>query len=225
MAQARTSAKHLAIDKANTQMVAAVAIAAFITVFSLIAAHQLSAQNAYVGKVVKIQTTAHKQLQTDIQQANNLVSSYKQFVATSPNVLGAPVTNTNDFSNDNATIVLDALPYSYDFPALTASLEKILADRHLHVQSLTGTDEELTQGSAAASPTPVPVSMPFSFTIGNANYSEIQSLIATLQQSIRPIQIDSISLSGNADSMQVQVDAHTYYQPEKDLQITKETIQ
>jgi len=226
MAQAssRQSTKHLAINKANTQMVAIVAVAAFITVFSLIATKTVLGQNAYQSKVIKAKETAHKQLQANITAANSLVSSYHDFIAPATNIIGGYTTGTGDKDGDNGKIVLDALPSSYDFPALASSLEKILTGQSLKVSSITGTDDQVNQEGNVSSPSPQPVPIPFSFSVSDANYDAIKQLVNTLQLSVRPIQIDTLTITGGGNSMSATVAAHTYYQPAKNLQITKQVV-
>ena len=48
---------------------------------------------------------------------------------------------------------------------------------------------------------PQPVPMPFSFSVSNTSYAAVGQLVAALQQSIRPIQIDTLGLSGAASNM------------------------
>lgn len=223
MAKAETSIKYIAINKANTQMVIAVSIASFITVFSLVAAHSLWGQKSYQSRVTTAETQANTQLKANIQSVNALVSSYQGFVNTPNNVLGGSSTGSGSIDGDNATIVLDALPSKYDFPALIASLEKLLKAQNFNVTAISGTDDEVAQ-SASASSTPQPIAMSFSFTVSNANYTSVQALIATLEKSIRPIQIDTMTLSGGANDMQLTINAHTYYQPEKDLKVTTKVV-
>lgn len=224
MAKLDISAKHLAINKANSQIVAAVAIASFVTIFSLVAASSLWGQKGYQSRVIAAKEKANTQLKTNIQSVDSLVSSYKAFIGTPTNVIGGNSKGTGDSDGDNAKIVLDALPSKYDFPALTSSLEKILDDRNLNVTTITGTDDEVAQSGDQGSATPQPISMPFAFTVEHANYNSVQELINTLEKSIRPMQIDSLTLSGGANDMQLIVNAHTYYQPEKDLKITTKVV-
>ena len=216
--------KRVAISKANAQMVAVVAVASFVTVFCLVASRAVWSQNSYQARVTTAKEKAHQQLLKNIQAYGDLTSSYKAFISTPTNVIGGSPTGTGDNDGDNAKIILDALPPSYDFPALTTSIEKILSDRDLKVSSITGTDDQLSQQNNTSNPSPQPVSMPFSFTVSNANYGSVGQLISTLQQSIRPIQIDSIDLSGGASNMTLTVNAHTYYQPGKSLKITKQVV-
>lgn len=218
------SAKRLAIDKASAQMVIVVGVAAFVAVFSLIASQALWSQRGYLSRVTSAKEKAHHQLQTNIKSVDTLVSSYKAFVSNPVNVIGGSSSGTGDKDGDNAKIVLDALPPSYDFPALTSSLEKILKQRNFSVASIGGIDDQLAQQSNGSSPNPQAVSMPFNFSVSNANYAAVQDLVGLLQRSTRPIQIDNISLTGASNNMQMTVTAHTYYQPEKDLKITTKVI-
>ncbi len=224
MAKPQISTKRTAISKANAQIVVVVAIASFVTVFSLVAAKTVIAQNQYQSKLIKAKESAHQQLVKNIKAANSLVASYKDFVSPTNNLIGGATAGTGDRDGDNGKIVLDALPSSYDFPALASSLEKILTGQSLKVSSITGTDDQVNQESNVSSPIPKPVPMPFSFTVGNASYDSVKQLITTFESSIRPIQIDTLTIAGGGNNMQVTITAHTYYQPAKNLQITKKLV-
>lgn len=224
MATPQISTKRLAITKANAQTVAVVAIASFISIFCLVAAHAVWSQNAYQSRVISAKQKANDQLNTNLKAVSNLMASYKTFVSTPTNVIGGNPNGTGQNDGDNAKIILDALPSTYDFPALTSSLEQILTSGNYKINSISGTDDELNQQANTTSPNPQPVSMPFTFSISNANYASIQQLINQLQVSIRPIQIDSITLTGGGNNMQLSVTAHTFYQPGKSLTITKKVI-
>jgi hypothetical protein len=205
-------------------MVAVVAIASFVTIFCLVASKAVFSQNRYQARVTDAKEKAHSQLVKNIQAFSGLQSAYNKFNSANPNVIGGSSTGTGDNDGTNSKIILDALPYSYDFPALTSSVEKILADNNLKVTSITGTDDQVNQQGNTSSPNPEPVSMSFTFTIDDANYTSISQLIARLQQSIRPIQIDTLDLSGGVNSMTANVEAHTYYQTAKSVSITKKVI-
>lgn len=219
-----SSVKRVAISKANAQMVAVVSVAAFVTIFCLFASKAILSQTKYQARVITAKTKAHKQLEENIDTYSQLASSYKKFDAASTNIIGGTKSGTGQNDGPNSKIVLDALPSNYDFPALTSSLEKILSDSGLKVTSITGTDDELNQQKNGATPTPEPINMPFAFTISGANYNSVGQLISRLQQSIRPIQIDSMDLSGGINNMTLTVNAHTYYQPAKTVSITKQVV-
>lgn len=224
MADNTISTKRVAISKANAQMVAVVAVAAFVSVFCLIASNAVFSQNRYQARVISAKEKAHKQLQQNINTYGDLATAYKAFDNASANVIGGTKDGTGDNDGSNSKIILDALPPTYDFPALTSSIEKILTDNHLQVTSITGTDDQVNQQKNKASASPQPVQIPFTFTVSNASYSSVNQLMSKLQQSIRPIQIDTLDASGSQNDMTVTVSAHTYYQPAKAVSITKETI-
>ncbi len=224
MVMPNLSTKRLAISRANTQMVVIAAVATFITIFCLFAAKALLSQYGYQSRVTKAESTANDQLKKNISTYAELLNSYQAFNAQPTNVIGGSSTGSGNNAGTNATIVLDALPSSYDFPALASSLEKILVGNNFSVTSITGTDDQLTEGSNSSSPNPQPVSMPFSFTVSNATYASVEQLMVTLEESIRPIQVDSITLSGAANNMSLTVNAHTFYQPAKNLGIKTEVI-
>lgn len=218
------STKRIAISKANAQMVAIVSVAAFVTVFCLVASRAVFSQNRYQAHVINAKEQARNQLEKNIETFTDLQTAYKAFDSTSTNVIGGNSSGTGDNDGSNSKIILDALPSNYDFPALTSSVEKILKDNNLKVTNITGTDDQLNQQNNFSSPTPKPVSIPFSFTITNANYASIGQLATKLQQSIRPIQIDSIELSGGVNDMTATINAKTYFQPAKNVTITKKVV-
>jgi hypothetical protein len=225
MASAHVSTKRLAIDKANTRMVIAVAIASFVTVFALVAAHSLWTKGLYQHKVLGLQHKANDQLKRNITSADQLNAAYKAFIGAPQNAIGGNPSGSGQNDGDNAKLVLDALPSKYDFPALTASIEKILSDRNFSIDSIGGTDDELAQQGNKSSNNPQPVEMPFTFSVSKANYQSVQDLIKTMQHSIRPLAIDTLNITGGGSSMQLTVTAHTYYQPGKSLGITQKAVQ
>src|SRR5947209_3401893 len=180
MANNEVLSRRLAITKAQAQMVIVVSVASFITIFCLVAAKAVWSQNAYQSRVTAAKNKAHQQLQKNIQAYNGLSSSYDSFVNSTQNVIGGSLSGTGGNDGANDKIILDALPPIYDFPALTSSIEKVLAAQGLKVGSISGTDDQLNQQSNTSSSNPTPVNMPFSFTISNANYSSVGQLIIAL---------------------------------------------
>lgn len=218
------STKRLAISKANAQLVAIVAGTAFVTVFCLVASNTVFSQNRYQARIISAKAKAHQQLQDNLANYDDLATAYKAFDEAATNIIGGTKSGTGDNDGTNSKIILDALPPTYDFPALTSSIEKILTDNNLKVTSITGTDDQVNQQKNTISATPEPVTIPFTFTVSNASYSSVNQLMSKLQLSIRPIQIDTLDASGSQNNMTVTVTAHTYFQPGKAVSVTKETI-
>jgi hypothetical protein len=234
MAISDVPTKRLAISKANTQMVVVLGIASFITVFCLVASFSIWSTTRYQVKVIDASQKAKEQLSTDITSYNSLVSAYEKFDGPTTNVLGGSSTasttgtsGSNTFNNagDNAKIVLDALPSTYDFPALATSIENILNNGGFDIGNISGTDNQMTEQSNNSSSNPQTVAIPFEFNVVNTNYAAIGQLLNTLNDSIRPMQINTIDIEGSGDQMTLTVNAQTYYQPAKTLSITNKVVQ
>jgi len=224
MAKSEVSSKRVAIDKASAQMVAIIAASAFVTVFCLMASKQVLSQNQYNSRVMSAKQKAYNQLQDNINAFDDLQKSYKAFNSTSTNVIGGLADGTGDNDGSNSKIILNALPSTYDFPALTSSLEKMMTDRGLKVSSITGTDDQVNQQGNTESSSPEPVEIPFTFTITGANYKAVNELFKALQSSIRPFQVDKVDISGGENNMTVTVEAHTYFQPARSIQPTTKVV-
>lgn len=223
MAKLQFSTKRLLIDQANATMVAMIAIASFVTIFSLVASKALLDQRAHQSRVIAVKEQAKRQLVSDLSQVGNLTAAYSAFVQAPQNAIGGSPSGQGDKDGDNALIVLDALPSQYDFPALATSIEKLLTNSNFKINSISGSDDEIAQSKNDTSANPVPVEMPFKIDV-TSDYGSIQSLIGTFEHSIRPFYVQKLSFSGKDSSIELNMTAKTYYQPEKNLNITTKDI-
>ena len=223
MARTTSFTKRSLINKANSTIVIATAAAAFVLVFALVAGKSLFSQMSYQNKVIGVKKEALKQLQTDLDARDSLETAYKAFIDDDPNVLGGNPAGKEDKDGDNAKLVLDALPSKYDFPALATSLEKVIGGQNLSILGINGTDQEANEAVQQTSPDPKPVPVPFQIQV-SGSYAAIQNLIDVFQRSIRPFQFLTLELSGDESSMTAVIDAQTFYQPEKSLEIKQEVV-
>src|SRR5690606_14839432 len=105
------------------------------------------------------------------------------------------------------------------------SIEKLIKeDPTIQLTSIEGIDEELAQAAAGGLVDPVPVPLTFGFEV-IGNYESSEQLIQRVQKSIRPLQITNIELTGGGGTVTLEVQAITYYQPEKIVDIKTETVQ
>jgi hypothetical protein len=65
--------------------------------------------------------------------------------------------------------------------------------------------------------------MPFQLAV-TGKYSQIQQLISEFEHSIRPFQIQTLSLSGDQDNLTLTMTAQTFYQPAKTLNFKTEVV-
>ena len=220
---ANFSTKRIAIDKAYATLVIAVAAAAFVVVFSLVASKALLDQRSYQSKVISKKETALNTLKSNIVAADKLTNSYKEFVGATTNVLGGNPQGDADRDGDNARIILDALPSKYDFPALTSSIDKLLRDNGLTPTAINGTDDEITQTAAQAEGSPQPIEIPFDVEVKASN-EQGKALLGLFERSIRPFKIQKISISGKDAQLEFVINGITYFQPEKTLNLKKEAV-
>lgn len=218
------STKRLAIDKANATLVISVAVAAFVTVFSLVACKALLDQRAYQSRVIDKKELARDTLESNITAAGNLENSYKEFTGATTNILGGNPQGDQDKDGDNARIILDALPSKYDFPALATSIDKLLRDHGFTPTAIEGTDDEITQTTAAqAAGTPQPVEIPFSVEVKMPS-SGGKTLMDLFERSIRPFKIQKLVLSGKDSQLEITLNGISYYQSEKTLNVREEPV-
>lgn len=217
------SAKQLQIDKANAFIVIMVSIAAIVTAFSLVSVKALLSQKNYQSRVIKQQVESLTVAHNDLDAIKSLNSSYVAFNNQPINTIGGLSNGTGPQDGPNSKIILDALPSQYDFPALMTSIQKILTDRGFKIQTLSGVDDA-SLANAASSTSPVPVEIPFQFSV-SGSYDSVKDLVAVLERSIRPISIDTLQItSSDSSTVTLTVSAKTYFQPAKNLNVKMKVI-
>ena len=221
MAAKSYSLKQLKIDKANSVIVGVTSAAVFILIFSLISCKSLLSQRSYNSRLGTAQQVSLNQLKADVSAENVLFSHYQTFISPSQNIIGGSSGGSGVNDGNNAQIILDALPSQYDFPALVTSMQALLSRESVKLDSIGGSDNELQYQSNTA---PASVPIPISFTL-DGPYQSVENVITDVQNSIRPIQIQSMQLSGDESDIQLTVSAQTFYQPEQNFAITQKAVQ
>ena len=210
------SKKRIIIDKTNAKIFIYIAVTVFIVVFSVFAGRSLISQNFYNQKVIGEKKDALSQAEDNIEEINNLEAVYQSFATEPVNVLGGDPKGTAPLDGENPKIVLDALPSVYDYPALSSSIEKILLDGGYQIESIGGTEDSSlapssdSTGTLSKNPEPIEISYPLSV---NSTAEGIEKLLNTLERSIRPFYVKSITLSGTNNRLQAQISMNTFYQP------------
>lgn len=217
------STKRMAIDKANASLFIAVAVAAFVVTFSIVASKALLDQRAYQARVIQKKELARDTLNDNIAAVETLNSSYQEFANAEVNVLGGNPNGKGDKDGENPRIVLDALPSKYDFPALTTSIEKLLKDNNYTITQITGTDEEVNQAANQGSDAPTPVEMPFTVEVASSA-GGAKRMVQLFERSIRPFQVQKLQVTGEGGSLNVTITGKSYFQPAKQLNVRNEVV-
>jgi hypothetical protein len=223
MARINVSTKRLAIDKANVTMLTTISIAVFVVIFSLVASKALLDQRSYQSRVISKKKQALKQLRTNVKEVDKLAVSYQEFIGAPQNVLGGNPKGTAGLDGENSRIVLDALPSKYDFPALANSMDKLVRNNGFIIKNVAGTDDEINQAANEDSDSPIPIDIPFTIE-ATLNANDGRKFMELFERSIRPMQIQKISLKGQNNQISAEIQAKTYFQPAKNLNIKNEKV-
>ncbi len=214
------SDKHEKVDKENARIVAAVGGAAFIVVFSLFAVQALISQSLYQNRVITEKKAALNQLRENSESAEQLRASYTAFISEEENVIGGNRDGDGPSDGNNAKIVLDALPQEYDYPGLASSLEKILVDGGYSIESVGGA-EDPSLGSTTDASTPVEIPYPISV---NASPKNTRELLVTLEKSIRPFYVDSLTIRSSNNGLRTSLGLRTFFQPGLEYQLDSKVV-
>jgi hypothetical protein len=213
--------KFIQIDKDLKATTIAIGIACFALLFAILSIDTLFSQMNLQNNIISSQKTAYNNLILDKHSIKSLLKSYSNFVNKPVNVIGGnPQTNTGN-NGDNAKIVLDALPSSYDYPALLSSIQNLLSSTGVTINNISGSDNPPASSSGSGTSSPQAMSISFSVT---APLSGIQLVFSNLEHSIRPFQVQNMEISGDQSNLTLQITAQTYYQPSIIFKVTKEAV-
>ena len=216
------SGKYTQLSKAQQEVLAIIAIAVVICVFSLVGVKTMISKGAYQRRVLNEKHKIITQLEANYSAANTLATQYKVFANQDPNLIGGKAQGTGNQDGANPQIVLDALPSTYDAPALASSLEKILSGDNTTIRSLDVKDDPAGNPDIAV-PQPSAQAISFSFEIGSS-YANAQQVFKDFERSIRPFDVTRLEISGSDSALDIVVNMNTYYQPARSLDLppTKE---
>lgn len=217
------SAKRIAVDKTNASLIIIVATSMFIVVFSLVATKALYSQFKYQSRVINKKEITLKQIEQNIQEVDKLNVAYSEFSGGTTNAIGGNPRGSGDKDGENARIILDALPSKYDYPALATSLDKLARDGGFVLSNIQGVDDEINQSANSSAVTPTAVEMPFSIE-ANVKTSDGKDFLELFERSIRPIKLTKLSVTAQENELRVEMEAKTYFQPAKKLNVSEEVV-
>lgn len=218
MAKSFNMTKRVQLDKAKATMLGILVGASVITVFSLVASKSFFSQANYLRKVAGKKEKALDTLKKNKEAVGKLEAAFESFSGQNPNLIGGNSTGTGDKDGDNARLVLDALPSKYDFPALATSLEKLL--QGYTINNISGSDDTSTQEQSENAEL---VEIPFEIGV-ESDYANTRAMVQKFEKSIRPFQIQTLTVTGSNAQLQTAISAKTFYQPEKDLKVSSEVV-
>lgn len=215
-----SSSKRQQVDKDKMLALVAIGVASVVLVAGIMTSKTFWSQATYLNGVASQKEKAVQQLEENKQSVDSLNSAYKEFVDSSPNLIGGSVDGSNPNDGDNAKLVLDALPSAYDFPALVSSVENLLSP--YQVNAISGIDDSITQSASEGLDQPVEMPITVEFT---STYGGFITAIQSFKDSIRPFRIDRIEMEGTNNQLKTTLNLVSYYQPETGMKIERKVVQ
>jgi hypothetical protein len=220
--QATALRKRQQIEKANRSMFAWVAGASVIVAFAIVAAQFMIQQGLFNEKVLNEKRVTDGTLSENLEAVDGLKEGVNVLLANED--LEAARAKSDD---SNLQVVLDALPSDLDSLNLGTSLQSVILSGNVQrIDSLT-VDAGFGEGEAVQDASTVgasgPVEIPFRFTV-NGNFSQIRDAFRSLERSIRPIRVVSAGIEGSDNNLTATVEAVTYYQPAKTIELQEKTV-
>lgn len=197
------------IQQSSRMIFIAIMFASVVVAFSLVSLKFMYEQWRFNEALHAEKEAVRDQLKDNIENAQALKRSFTQLEA------AAPLISSQD--KQNSSVILDALPSKYDYPALATSIEKLTKLSGVGMESFDGKDEEL--GAVDSSTTPAPIEIEFSVSV-TGQYKDIQKFMKNIEKSIRPLDVTGMKLMGEEENMKASFDMVTYYQPTIDLGVT-----
>lgn len=194
------------VRKAGSTVFIAVAIAAVIVMVSVICIRFLWTKKSYNDRVVTAKTKARDDIRSNVNNLDKLAEQYPQ-LDTSPTT--------------NATTLLHALPPVYDYASLTTSLNALAVTSGVKFNGSSGSDA--SADSVLSAPVSQPIEIPITIQV-SGDYNAIRKFVTNIEKSIRPIKVGAIGFSGSNEKLDAQIQAVTYYQPPRSLDVTKKEV-
>jgi Tfp pilus assembly protein PilO len=201
----KSNTKRAHIEQSNHIVFIAVTVAAVVVVIALVVLNFLWKQEVYNRHILAAKNKTATTLQQNISNVKNLEGTLSSL-------------NVSDVDQQK---ILDALPASYDYPALASEFDNLANYSGVSLQGSIGQDQSASAIAPSSNPSPVPIALTLNV---NGSYKSVQDFIKNLELSTRPVVIQSVQLTGTNNNLQAQITANTYYQPTKTLELGKETV-
>jgi hypothetical protein len=220
--------KRQQIAHANRSMFIWVAGASVIVAFALVVGQFLFQQMLFNEKVLNEKRTTDNTLSENIKAADGLKREVNTLLA-NDNLAESRAKPTDS----NLQVVLDALPTKLDGLNLGTSLQSVLlagtarSIEALSVDSTSAGSEEdeaaVEDASVTTGSSDAPQEITFRFTVGG-DFNNIRNALRALDRSIRPIQVTAINIEGTDNNLNATVEAKTYYQASKTIELKEKTV-
>lgn len=217
--------KRQQIASSNKTMFLWVAGASVIVAFAIVMSVFMIKQIVFTEKILMEKNKTVSTLEKNAENADVLDKNIKKLRADKNLTLVR-----SSASDNNLDVIIDAMPYATDNVAFGSSLQTVLLTGiSLDSMSVDPLNTSTAPTSSDVDTNAVDVvgdskSMTFSFKVTGSS-GQLQELLSRLNRSIRPIKIVSLQLeSAGSDKLTATVQAATYYQPKKTLDLQTKVV-
>ncbi|HEU5187532.1 MAG TPA: hypothetical protein VFT87_03445 [Candidatus Saccharimonadales bacterium] len=207
--------KRQQIEVAGRVMFVWIVIAAVAVSFCVATGQYLFNRWVHNNKIIAAKNKASDTLGKNIVNSQELKQNVDALVANQ--ALASVKTKESD---QNTKSVLDALPSAFDSAALGTSLQQAILSRSGATIESISVPQDVPETQPLTS---TPQEMKFSFVIAGS-YKQIQDSILDIERTIRPIKILTMNLTGSDTNLRASIEAVTYYQPAKKVQVGEEVV-
>lgn len=215
--------KRQQIASGNKTMFLWVAGASVIVAFAIVVSIFMIKQIVFTEKILIEKNKTVSTLEKNAETADALDKNVKNLRADKNLTLVR-----SSASDNNLDVIIDAMPYATDNVAFGSSLQTVLltgisidamsVDPSNSSTSTSGVDTGAVETVGDSRP------MTFSFKVTGSS-GQLQELLSRLNRSIRPIKIVSLQLeSAGPGKLTATVQAATYYQPKKTLDLQQKVV-
>lgn len=213
--------KRQQIAQANKMIFVWVIIASVVISLCGVTVQFLFRQAAFNQKVIGAKLETQGTLSDNLENVQELKKNVDALLADTR--LSKVKANESD---TNLKVVLDALPTADDGSALGASLQQIILPKSkVDTSDLTTISALMTAEGAEGASAGAGSASTSSFTFtANGDYGRIQAMFGDLERTIRPMNVQSMTMQGADGAIRTTVTGVTYYSPEQSVQLGKKSI-
>lgn len=214
------------VNRDKKIVVVIAALAAGVLTFSLSIGQRLLDINTSNSEAISGLNIVSDQVDTNIEAEKDLRQSYEEFNNQRNNRDWsrrslACLTSCQNKDVEPVLTVLDALPSRYDSLAMRHQLQSFFDRHQFRPQNIEVPHADSVKGGDGSY-----IEVPVEISLEAGDLDEVLRFINLLDNSIRPMVIDqmSVSRSSGSDKWSLRVSFTTYYQPEIELEFAKVLI-
>lgn len=213
--------KRQQIQDSSKTMFLWVAGMSVIVGFALVVSWFLFQQIQFKSKVVSAKAETASVLADNIEAAQDLRENIR--VLETNTALNSVKADDDDKA---LQVILDALPSDGNSLALGASLQQRLARgiNGLTIDTLTITPSSTEQSEDSGGQEAIEGEINFRMIATASNINAHRDLLERFESSIRVIDIDNLRLERAQNNYTMTLEAHGYYQPAKQIELTEEKV-